>query len=79
MPANASINNGCARRFDGLRQFYRFGAPKAPGTAAACASAGAAVLDMRVLLGRVLLLLLFFASVMKLSAQSFSPFLYFQF
>ena len=63
----------------GLRQFYRFGAPKAPGTAAACASVGAAVLDMRVLLGRVLLLLLFFASVMKLSAQSFSPFLYFQF
>ena len=25
MPANASINNGCASRFDGLRQFYRFG------------------------------------------------------
>ena len=32
-----------------------------------------------VLLGRVLLLLLFVASILKLSAQSFSPFLYFQF
>lgn len=63
----------------GLRQFYRFGASNAPRIAAAPAGSGASALDMRVLLMRVLLLLLFFASVMKLSAQSFSPFLYFQF
>lgn len=25
MPAYSSVDNGCARRFNGLRQFYRFG------------------------------------------------------
>ena len=64
----------------GLRQFQRRGAPKAPGTAAITAATdAAATLDARVLMMRILLLLLFVVSVMKLSAQSFSPFLYFQF
>ena len=64
----------------GLRQFYRAGAPKAPGTTAVTAATDATMsLDGRVLLTRICLLLLFVVSVMKLSAQSFSPFLYFQF
>ncbi|WP_252273199.1 MBOAT family O-acyltransferase [Pseudomonas subflava] len=50
-------------------------APLGAGTAVAAAAAPA----YAVVLGRTLVLLLFVASVLKLSAQSFSPFLYFQF
>ncbi|NQD96536.1 MBOAT family protein, partial [Pseudomonas sp. CrR25] len=74
--------------FCGLRQFYRQPlADKAPGTAAPGAAgqlagvSGSVALPVersRYLL-RAALLLLFCASLLKLSAQSYSPFLYFQF
>ena len=68
--------------FNGLRQFY--GNPlaaKAPSAAAgAAADAGMAVpFSTTALLVRAFWLALFLVSVLKLSAQSFSPFLYFQF
>jgi alginate O-acetyltransferase complex protein AlgI len=68
--------------FNGLRQFY--GNPlaaKAPAAAAgAAADAGMAVpFSTTALLVRAFWLALFLVSVLKLSAQSFSPFLYFQF
>ncbi|MEK1906101.1 MAG: membrane-bound O-acyltransferase family protein, partial [Pseudomonas sp.] len=78
----------------GIRQFFADplgGAPKAKameaGDAAVIAAApgGAAVYQpswvsqLPQLATRVALLLLFAAAVLKLSAQSFSPFLYFQF
>ncbi|MGG5873316.1 MBOAT family O-acyltransferase [Pseudomonas peli] len=67
----------------GLRQFY----PGTPGKFSASLSSlgqvqdssGIAALDYRALALRMGLLLLFLLSVLKLSAQSFSPFLYFQF
>jgi alginate O-acetyltransferase complex protein AlgI len=66
----------------GLRQFY----PREPGLAlGGNAEPGQALqlslmaVDYRVLALRLCLLLLFLLSVLKLSAQSFSPFLYFQF
>ena len=68
----------------GIRQFYAEpldGAPRASAVERQGLVGGAAVAVpvYGVLLGRVLLLLLFVASILKLSAQSFSPFLYFQF
>jgi alginate O-acetyltransferase complex protein AlgI len=75
----------------GLRQFYTnplaSRAPKAKageeGTVAPLGGATAVAAGVApayaVALGRLLVLLLFVASVLKLSAQSFSPFLYFQF
>ncbi|MNW12320.1 hypothetical protein D3C71_2099860 [compost metagenome] len=68
----------------GIRQFYAqplAGAPKAR-AADAIPAGGAAVgvaLSYRALLFHAAVLLLFAAAVLKLSAQSFSPFLYFQF
>lgn len=62
----------------GLRQFY----PREPGLPLSVNAAPGQVLqlvDYRELTLRVCLLLLFVLSVLKLSAQSFSPFLYFQF
>ncbi|MEK1906390.1 MAG: membrane-bound O-acyltransferase family protein, partial [Pseudomonas sp.] len=72
----------------GIRQFFADplgGAPKAKaaeeGGIALSASGTALSITpaYAVLIGRTLVLLLFVASVLKLSAQSFSPFLYFQF
>jgi alginate O-acetyltransferase complex protein AlgI len=76
----------------GIRQFYANPlASRAPKAEAADASGAAplaggtaggsvaATPAYAVLLGRTLILLLFAASILKLSAQSFSPFLYFQF
>jgi alginate O-acetyltransferase complex protein AlgI len=79
----------------GIRQFHAqplTGAPKAkaseqtdgaPGIVPAAngtlSLAPSAAIDLPLLATRVALLLLFAASVLKLSAQSFSPFLYFQF
>lgn len=62
----------------GLRQYY----PREPGLALAGNAEPGQVLqlvDYRELTMRLCLLLLFVLSVLKLSAQSFSPFLYFQF
>ncbi|MGQ7959144.1 MBOAT family O-acyltransferase [Pseudomonas sp. SP16.1] len=66
----------------GARQFLAARRAEAPLTAVgAGADAGAALqaLDLRLLALRGALLLLFCASLLKLSAQSYSPFLYFQF
>ncbi|MFD2836201.1 MBOAT family O-acyltransferase [Azotobacter vinelandii] len=77
----------------GIRQFYAqplTGAPKAKANDQADAPQGivhassgtlaySQAIDIPALATRVAVLLLFAASVLKLSAQSFSPFLYFQF
>jgi alginate O-acetyltransferase complex protein AlgI len=72
--------------FFGLRDFYRNRPPTkdsaAPSQAVdggALSLAGGAVVDWPRYAMRALVLLLFIASILKLSAQSFSPFLYFQF
>jgi len=69
----------------GIRQFHArplAGSPRVraeePGADGALALATTSV-DLPLLASRAALLLLFAASVLKLSAQSFSPFLYFQF
>ncbi|MNE82463.1 hypothetical protein D3C80_1791880 [compost metagenome] len=69
----------------GLRQFYRHpldqkaNKTEAIEPTAVVASSGGALAVMPELAMRAALLLLFAASVLKLSAQSYSPFLYFQF
>nr|WP_294972665.1 MBOAT family protein [uncultured Pseudomonas sp.] len=69
----------------GLRQFYnaplaeKASKAKAVEPTAVLAGNGGALAVMPVLAMRAALLLLFAASVLKLSAQSYSPFLYFQF
>src|SRR5690606_9084888 len=76
----------CVRPVPPDRQARRAPQAKAgeEGGAAAALGAGTAVAAgaapaYAVALGRTLVLLLFVASILKLSAQSFSPFLYFQF
>ena len=62
----------------GARQFLA-GRRHAPGMTLAGAGAALQAVDMRTVALRGALLLLFCASLLKLSAQSYSPFLYFQF
>jgi alginate O-acetyltransferase complex protein AlgI len=64
--------------FCGLRQFYRSRPATSASPTLALQANGATVALPHYLL-RGALLLLFCASVLKLSAQSYSPFLYFQF
>jgi len=66
--------------FFGLRDFYRNAAPaQAPRTPVQVNADGSVGMDWTRVMTRALVLLLFVASVLKLSAQSYSPFLYFQF
>ena len=70
--------------FCGLRQFYRQRAASAgdgrlPSSGALLQTPAGASIALPRYLVRGALLLLFCASVLKLSAQSYSPFLYFQF
>jgi len=65
--------------FFGLRDFYRNAKPTPKATPVQINSDGSIGLDWSRVMARVLVLLLFVASVLKLSAQSYSPFLYFQF
>ncbi|WP_405118833.1 MBOAT family O-acyltransferase [Pseudomonas leptonychotis] len=64
--------------FCGLRQFYR-SRPATPANPTLALQANGATVALPHYLLRGALLLLFCASVLKLSAQSYSPFLYFQF
>ena len=63
----------------GLRDFYRNAKPTAKASPVVVHHDGSVGLDWSLYATRVLVLLLFVASILKLSAQSYSPFLYFQF
>ncbi|MBC7210111.1 MAG: membrane-bound O-acyltransferase family protein, partial [Pseudomonas sp.] len=65
--------------FFGLRDFYRNATPAPKATPVQINADGSVGLDWTRIMTRALVLLLFAASVLKLSAQSYSPFLYFQF
>jgi alginate O-acetyltransferase complex protein AlgI len=65
--------------FFGLRDFYRNAKPTPKATPVAVHADGTMSLDWTRVLSRTLVLALFAASILKLSAQSYSPFLYFQF
>ncbi|MER2100056.1 MAG: membrane-bound O-acyltransferase family protein, partial [Pseudomonas qingdaonensis] len=65
--------------FFGLRDFYRNAKPTAKASPVAVHGDGSVSLDWGLYMTRALVLLLFVASILKLSAQSYSPFLYFQF
>jgi alginate O-acetyltransferase complex protein AlgI len=66
--------------FFGLRDFYRHATPAAAMRSPAQVNADGSIgLDWARVMTRALILLLFAASILKLSAQSYSPFLYFQF
>ena len=65
--------------FFGLRDFYRNAKPTPKATPVQVNSDGSIGLDWTRVMTRALILLLFVASILKLSAQSYSPFLYFQF
>jgi alginate O-acetyltransferase complex protein AlgI len=63
----------------GLRDFYRNARPEPKASPVAVHADGSLSLDWGLYATRALVLLLFVASILKLSAQSYSPFLYFQF
>ena len=63
----------------GLRDFCRNAKPTPKATPVQINADGSVGLDWTRVMTRALVLLLFVASVLKLSAQSYSPFLYFQF
>jgi len=65
--------------FFGLRDFYRNAKPTPKATPVQINADGSIGLDWTRVMTRALILLLFVASILKLSAQSYSPFLYFQF
>jgi len=65
--------------FFGLRDFYRNAKPTPTATPVQVNADGSIGLDWTRVMTRALILLLFAASILKLSAQSYSPFLYFQF
>ncbi|MCY1443386.1 D-alanyl-lipoteichoic acid biosynthesis protein DltB [compost metagenome] len=65
--------------FFGLRDFYRNAQPQPIAVVAQVQPGNAIAIDWSLYATRALVLLLFVASILKLSAQSFSPFLYFQF
>nr|AAQ84556.1 alginate O-acetylation protein [Pseudomonas sp. QDA] len=65
--------------FFGLRDFYRNAKPTPQATPVQVNNDGSIGLDWTRVMTRALVLLLFVASILKLSAQSYSPFLYFQF
>jgi alginate O-acetyltransferase complex protein AlgI len=65
--------------FFGLRDFYRNAKPEPKASPVAVHGDGSLSLDWGLYATRTLVLLLFVASILKLSAQSYSPFLYFQF
>jgi Predicted membrane protein involved in D-alanine export len=65
--------------FFGLRDFYRNAKPTPKATPVQVNADGSIGLDWTRVMTRALILLLFVASILKLSAQSYSPFLYFQF
>ncbi|MNZ60531.1 hypothetical protein D3C78_786020 [compost metagenome] len=65
--------------FFGLRDFYRNARPAPKASPVAVQADGSLSLDWGLYATRALVLLLFIASILKLSAQSYSPFLYFQF
>ncbi|MNT24080.1 Peptidoglycan O-acetyltransferase [compost metagenome] len=65
--------------FFGLRDFYRNAKPAIKASPVAVHADGSLSLDWGLYVTRALVLLLFVASILKLSAQSYSPFLYFQF